>query len=436
VTGHRTSRGRLLLFAFGDFAFNLSWQSVMLFLLFYHTDALGIPVAVAAAGFTVASVWDGIVSLLVGLFVDRHAGRIAFGRLLLWTALPLGGSFVLAYAPPIVPSAVGVALVIAAHLLFRTAYACANVPYLAMTARISAAPADRRLVAGARMLFGTAASIVVALGTAPIGSALIGSGSRAYVGAAITFALAGCVILAVVGASYREPPGVHVPAGQTLRAAVGSLVANRAYRTLNAAMMAMIVATTVFNKSILYYFKYVVGDPSGGELALAAMGAISAVAVPAWMLLARSHSLRRLWLGATAVVAVGLASFAALDLVGAGSVQLFLVAMQAMIVGLHFVFWAMLPGTIDYGEQTTGLRIEAAAFGLAALLQRIAIGVGTLLLGWSFGEAGYVANAAQDASALATMRSTLALLPLAFFLLSGALMLLNPLRRDVPLAPA
>jgi len=31
----RPTKARLLLFAFGDFAFNLYWQSIMLFLLFY-----------------------------------------------------------------------------------------------------------------------------------------------------------------------------------------------------------------------------------------------------------------------------------------------------------------------------------------------------------------------------------------------------------------
>jgi len=40
VTPARPSRTRLTLFAFGDFAFNLYWQSAMLFLLFYYTDAL------------------------------------------------------------------------------------------------------------------------------------------------------------------------------------------------------------------------------------------------------------------------------------------------------------------------------------------------------------------------------------------------------------
>jgi len=39
---------RLSLFAFGDFAFNRHWQSIMPFLLFYYTDALNLPIGIAA----------------------------------------------------------------------------------------------------------------------------------------------------------------------------------------------------------------------------------------------------------------------------------------------------------------------------------------------------------------------------------------------------
>ncbi len=67
---------------------------------------------------------------------------------------------------------------------------------------------------------------------------------------------------------------------------------NRAFVTLAGAMMAMIVATTVLNKSVLYYFKYAVGDEGAGQLALASMMAVSAVAVPAWMAVARGIGVR------------------------------------------------------------------------------------------------------------------------------------------------
>jgi GPH family glycoside/pentoside/hexuronide:cation symporter len=210
-----------------------------------------------------------------------------------------------------------------------------------------------------------------------------------------------------------------------------SLLANRAFVTLNLAMMAMIVAVTMLNKSVLYYFKYFIGDESGAQLALASMGMVSALAVPAWMLLARPIGLRSLWFLAAGFAVTGLTVFAMLDIHRAGVMQAYLIGMQVAIVGLNFVFWAMLPNTIEYGERTTGLRVEGTVFGLAALLQRVAIGIATAILGWSFESAGYVANVAQDSGTLAAMRWTIAFVPLGFLILSCALMALNPLTRGV-----
>ena len=89
----RPSKLRLLLFAFGDFAFNLFWQSVMLFLLFYYTDALDIPIAVAATTYMVASIWDGIANFATGILVDRRHKSLRFGPILVAGAVPLGLCF-------------------------------------------------------------------------------------------------------------------------------------------------------------------------------------------------------------------------------------------------------------------------------------------------------------------------------------------------------
>jgi Na+/melibiose symporter-like transporter len=76
------------------------------------------------------------------------------------------------------------------------------------------------------------------------------------------------------------------------------------------------------------------------------------------------------------------------------------------------------------------VHVEGTVFGVAALLQRIAIGIATAILGWSFASAGYVANVQQSAATLAAMRSTVALVPLGFLALSCAAMALNPLGRE------
>src|SRR3982751_2000107 len=424
------SKARLLLFAVGDFAFNLYWQSVMLFLLFYYTDAIELPIAVAATTYMVASVWDGVANFAAGVLVDRRQGTFHYGPLMAAGAVPLGLSFILVYSPPVGPAMLGAASVLVAHLLFRTAYAAINVPYLAMSARISPDANDRAFVAGMRMLFGTAAQVVVALGTIPIGRWLMGSSTaRAYLYAAVLFAVVGTAILIWVGVTYREAARVERPPPASLGAALLSLSQNRAFVALNAAMMAMIVAVTVLGKSVLYYFKYLLNDPDAGQLALASMGIVSAIAIPLWMLAGRFVGLRSLWLIATALGMVGLTAFAIVDVGTPLGMQLFLVVMQTIIVGLHFTFWAMLPNTIEFGELKTGLHVEGTVFGVAALLQRVAIGIATAILGWSYATAGYVPNVQQSADTLVTMRETVALVPLVFLALSSVAMLFNPLGR-------
>lgn len=426
----RPSRPRLLLFAFGDFAFNLFWQSIMLFLLFYYTDALNLPIGVAATTYMIASVWDGLANFAAGILVDRRRGGTRLGSLIAAGSVPLGLAFLLTYLPPVAPGAWGVAGLLIGHLLFRTAYAGVNVPYLAMSARISADPGDRSFVAGMRMLFGTAAAVTVALCTVPLGRWLTGStAAQSYFGAAIFFAGVGAAILIVVGLTYRDAAQPERPLPRSVTAALISLARNRAFVTLNAAMMAMIVAITILSKSVLYYFKYLLGDPNAGQLALASMGVVSGIAIPLWMLLGRHIGLRALWLIAAGGGIAGLLLLSATSFDGAREMQGFLIGMQVMIVGLNFVFWAMLPNTIEYGERETGLHVEGVVFGVAALLQRIAIGIATAILGWSFAAAGYVANVAQSAETLAGMRQTIAIVPLVFLALSCAAMVVNPLGR-------
>ena len=125
----------------------------------------------------------------------------------------------------------------------------------------------------------------------------------------------------------------------------------------------------------------------------------------------------------------GLVLFTLGNFDGTRPMQLFLVGVQAAVVGLHFTFWAMLPNTIEFGEAATGVHVEGTVFGVAALLQRVAIGIATAILGWSFASAGYVANVHQSLGTLVAMRATVALVPLGFLALSCAAMLLNPLGR-------
>jgi GPH family glycoside/pentoside/hexuronide:cation symporter len=295
-----------------------------------------------------------------------------------------------------------------------------------MSARISIDSKERATVAGWRMLAGTLAAVIVALGTLPIGGWLTGSqGPKAYAAAAGVFAVVGSLMLIAVGLNYREdavpPARERPPLGQALLLAWR----NRAFVTLGAAMSAMIVAVTMLDKSVLYYFKYALNDQAAGQLALGAMMAVSGLAIPAWLVLSRRIGIRAVWFVAIVICAVNLCVFIAAHLATALSVQAFLVIMQIATIGLNFALWAMLPDTVEYGQRAHGVRSEAVLYGYSALLQRLAIGAGTALMGFTLD-----ANAFNRSDAETTaFRLTIALLPLLFLAVSGLLMLLNPLRR-------
>jgi len=258
---------------------------------------------------------------------------------------------------------------------------------------------------------------------------------QAYFAAAALFAAIGTIILVIVGATYRDGAKIERPLPASVRDLLLSLVRNRAFVTLSAAMMAMIVAITVINKSVLYYFKYLLNDPDAGQVALAEMGLVSGVAIPLWMLVGRRVGLRAVWLISSGLGSAGLVVFASVPLGGVRTMQLFLMGMQVVSVALNFVFWAMLPNTIEYGERATGHHLEGTVFGVAALLQRIAIGIATAILGWGFALADYVPNVQQTPATLASMRMTVALAPLMFLALSCVAMALNPLGRRSTQAP-
>lgn len=429
-SGGRPGPGQFLLFGAGDFACNLYWQSVSFFLLFYYTDVLALPVALAGTIYMVGALWDGAADVLVGIAAQRSGWR--YRRFVALGAVPLGAAFVLLYLAPH-GSATAVALVaLAAQIAFRTLYALVNVPYVAWSARFSADSRDRTALAGLRMLFGTAAALIVAMGTPLIAQRLTGSatGARGFLGAAALYALVGTMVLLAVAARAREAaPERRAADHASIATCLRVLARNRAFLTLNAAAMAAGIAAALLNQSVLYYFRYVARDAAGGPQALGLMAVAGAVAVPLWMLATKRIGLRGVWLAAAGLGLVALVLFGMVPASRSPNVVLLLIAIQTSFTGFHLVFWAMLPNTVEYGEARHGVRIEALAFGVAALLQKAGLAAAAGLLGLFYSDIGYVAGGVQSGATIAGIRWLMLYACSGGLLLSAAIMLFNPMKR-------
>lgn len=421
-----------LRFASGDFACNLYWQSSSLFLFFYYTDVLHLAPRIAGVIYLIGSVWDGTADLLTGIWAER--GRRDYAWIVGYGAVPLGLAFPLLYFAPPFQGATFVAVLLIAQFAFRSLYALVNIPYAAWSVRISTDSRDRAAIAGLRMLFGTIAAVVVSLATERISLAVSGTDTSVtgFLCAAALFSLIATPLL--IHVARRSPqgaggPSVAAPPTPLLRG-LAALATNRAFVTLCAAMMCVAIAATMLARSVLYYFTYIVRDEIAGTTALALMGVAGSLFVPLWMLARHRIGSRALWLGAVVLAVAGSTVFALTDSGAAWRADLFLVTMQAALAAFSFVFWAMLPDTVEYGEYHGGVRVEALSFGVAALLQKVSIGAATAITGFAYSAIGYMPQAAQSPDVVTGIRWIMVAAPIIGCLLSALAMAANPLRRD------
>ncbi|OAN64082.1 MFS transporter [Sphingomonas sp. TDK1] len=413
-------RAALLLFGAGDFAFNLYWQAVNLYLLFFYIDTLRLAPALAGTLFLIGAGWDGIADFTAGVVAERM--RRPYRWLIGWGALPLGLAFVAMFAAP--RGAWAAALI--AQLGFRTLYAFTNIPYAAWTTRLAGTGAERSLLAGLRMIFGAVAATLVA-GTLPRLVTALGS----YAAAGALLATLGVPLLLTI--AWRVPerrPSSEAAVRPRIGLALALLARNRAFVALNLAAAAGAAAAALTTQSVLYFFRYVLANDPAGPRALAAMAFASLVATPLWTLAARHAGARAAWLAACGLALALPAGFVLLPAPGVVAATLFLLGMQVAFAGFGLAAWTLLPDSVDWGAARSGVRVEAIAFGTFALAQKAALAVAGFAIGTIYQANGFIAGVPQGPASLAAIRWLMLAGPAALLLAALAAILALPLRRD------
>lgn len=432
--GFQLSFARMAGFSMGDYACNLYWQSITLFLMFYYTDALGLSGGTAGVIYMIASIFDGVIDPIMGAVADRT--RTRWGRFrpyILLGAVPLGLSFAFLYWSPAVEGLGLTAVVLASHLVFRVAYTAVSVPYGSLTARMTRSSDERSSLAGFRMVAATLAGMTVSFLTQPL-VAHFGGGdqARGFFYAAAVFAVIATGIFPLVFLATREPPE---PPGVPERISMGdywrSTLKNRAFWIVMAGISLGAMSSTALGKSLLYYMKYIAHDEGAARYALSLKAALGVAIIPAWVFATKVIGKRAAWLTASAWGLVAAAALLLFNLNTAASVTVFYIAIHIASLGVSTTYWSMVPDTVEYGEWKSGARTESFIFGLAMFFQKVALGLAAAFFGWALDWIGYHPNVAQSPETLHGLRMVVVAFPVVGLGGSAIAMLFYPLRKGV-----
>ena len=88
-------------YGLGDTASNIIFQTVMMFLMLYYTDVVGLSPAVVGTMFLAVRIFDAVTDPLMGNLADKtHTRWGHFRPYLLWLALPFAIISILAFTTP------------------------------------------------------------------------------------------------------------------------------------------------------------------------------------------------------------------------------------------------------------------------------------------------------------------------------------------------
>ena len=429
ASSQRLGWGQKIGYGSGDFAFNLYWQGISLYLFYFYTDVLGLPNAMAGIIYAIGSFWDAGTDPIMGYLADRT--RTRWGRYrpyLLFVPIPMAFGYLLLLWHPgdMSITALGIVALIG-QLIFRLLFTMASTPYSALMARMTSNSEDRAGMAGARMLFAyLGAFSVVALAGGLLENA--DSDREAFMSLAVISGILATVIFWICFAICREPPEDDAQAPNlTIKQSFISLRQNTPFLVVFAAVVLMTTGTTVIGKTMIYFFEYQMGDRNGAQIALMAFSLTGLLVIPFWTFVTLKTSKRLVWMVGSFFLSLALLAFLVNPATSQNMVILNYIAMSFGAGAFAITFWGMLPDTVEYGEWKTGHRVESMVFGFATFAQKSAVALSALILGVLLDVIGYQAGIVQSEETLSGLRMIIVFLPLAGVVTSVACIYFYPL---------
>ncbi|MFD9499405.1 MFS transporter [Streptomyces sp. NPDC060035] len=405
-----------------------------LILLYYLTNVLAVPAAVAGAAVFLPKAWDVLINPLVGAVSDRSGLRGGPRRpFLLIGACTLPPLFALIFAAPPLRGAAAAGYVAVLFLLAATAYAVFQVPYVTMPAEMTEDPAERGRVLGWRVGF-LGVAILLSGALAPAIAHADGDSPASYrtMGIAVAVLLALGMFGAWVATRWA-PEVTRSEAEPSLRAQLAAARSHRPFLFLAGMWTLQALAIGVMLAGVQYFATYTLGSPTAVTPLFACLIGPLVLVMPLWNRLARLRGVKEAQWCASLLFLAGAVLLAFTPAAGPALGYGAVVVIGVAYAGLQLLPLTMLADTLAADVARTGKRRAATFTGLwtAAETLAFALGAGVFALvltvtGFRSSDADH--RVAQPEAALTGITAGMSVLPA---VLAGAsLWLLHRYRED------
>lgn len=431
----KLSFGTKLSYGLGDFASQLMWTLASSYLVLFYTDNVGLAAGAVGILMLVARVADALFDPLLGAFAERHPTKHGrFRPWLLYGAPILAVSVILTFMT--VPGGDTVKMIWAGvtYLVMGFMYSAVNLPYGALSTVMTRDPQERVSLNSFRMIGTNLGAVALSAFTMPLilHFSGVGDGQTTNVmGFTITasiMALVAVPMFWIVFAKSKEviQPDIsetRVPLMTTLKVVVGNKP------LMLVALTLFFILTGLFGRLAVAVFYYIYIMHRFDLIAPLMMlpSIAGAIGIALFARVAKYIGKKK-----TIVISMIVTAIPTIILYFVDPSNVPMVFVLTALYGLgNFaapVVMSMVPDSIDYAEDKTGVRSDGTAYAAVSLGTKIASAVGAALGAILLGAFGYVANShEQTAQAMVGINLTVNIVPAIFSLLAIIPILLYPI---------
>jgi GPH family glycoside/pentoside/hexuronide:cation symporter len=416
-------------YGFGDLASCLFWQTITFYLLFFYTDVFGLTAKAAGIMFFVSRISDAIFDVVVGMVADRTKSRWGkFRPYLLWVAVPLAVSAVLAFSTPGFGETGKVIYAYVTFILFMFLYSAINIPYTSLLGVISGDPVERADAATSKFIGAYLAGIIVSATALPFakyfGAGNAGKGWQITLG---IYGVAAVVFFLITFVSTHERIQPIAKEKTSIKNDLTDLTKNVPWMLLFIVTILFILFVCIRLSVTAHYFKYYVGEQEvtlfgkthkyGFEVLASAFNTVgqllSLLGVATVPLCARLLGRKRatIILFISALICTGAFYFFKPN----NLLLIFVFQILGSVVGgpISALLWIMYADTADYSEWKTGRRATGLVFSASIMSNKLGWAVGSMIAGAILAATGFVPNVVQNMDVQNGLKAMMSVIPTA-----------------------
>ncbi|MDO5443065.1 MAG: MFS transporter [Bacteroidia bacterium] len=402
-------------FCSGDFAQNIIYQTVSIWLLFFYTNVYGLAPSVAAVMFLVVRIVDVIWDPIVGAFIDKSNPRWGkYRSWLLLSGVPLAGFAILCFWNGFSGS------LLYAYITYIGLCMCntlINVPYGALNSSLTRDVDEITILTSVRMVMNNIAALLVK--TLPLVIAIFApkvldpetgrmvaqyntpDAAHAWFITMTIFSVFGLLLLIYCFTETHEKVVMDKDSSEGVKVSDVwmEFIRNRPLRILAFFFIIAFTMMSVSNAADSYFMVYNIGADTFMTTAFMWLGTI-----PAFIFMPLVPAIkRRLGKNGMFKLFIGLAIFGMLLMYllvsfPATRSQFWLLCVAQFIKSTGVVvatgyMWALVPEVVTYSEYTTGRRVAAIVNAIMCLFMKAGMAFGGVIPGFVLAWVGFNAQA-------------------------------------------